>query len=104
MRLLKAADFRRAFATGKRIRCGTFTLIAESNEFEHPRLGLAVSRKAAVKAVDRNRIKRVVRESFRRRAAAIPAFDIVVQVTRKAQTQPNHMLSRKLDDLWRELK
>jgi ribonuclease P protein component len=104
MRLLKAADFRRAFATGKRIRCGTFTLTAKVNEFEHPRLGLAISRKAAARAVDRNRIKRVVRESFRCQAATMPAFDIVVQATPKARTQPNDMLSRKLDDLWRELK
>ncbi len=104
MRLLKPAQFKRAFATGKRVRSSIFTITAKLNELEHPRLGLAISRKAAARAVDRNRIKRIVRESFRTNASTMAAFDIVVQATSKTRTQPNTVLSRKLDDLWRELK
>lgn len=81
-----------------------FTLIANANELEHPRLGLAISRKAADRAVDRNRIKRIVRESFRNNASTMSALDIVVRATPVARKQPNELLSRKLNDLWRKLK
>ena len=41
------------------------TVLATPNQLQHPRLGLAISRKVARSAVGRNRIKRVVRESYR---------------------------------------
>ncbi len=41
------------------------------------RLGLAVSRRAARRAVDRSRLKRLARESFRHRPG-LPACDFVV--------------------------
>lgn len=46
---------------------------------DHPaRLGLAVSRKVDKRAVVRNRIKRVLRDHFRRERHALPAGDYVV--------------------------
>ena len=44
------------------------------------RLGLVVTKKGNPKAVRRNRIKRLIREQFRTRAASLPDVDIVVQV------------------------
>jgi ribonuclease P protein component len=67
-------------------------------------LGLAISRRAVARAVDRNRIKRVVRESFRSNASAIGSLDIVVRAAPTARTQSNALLSRKLNDLWRKIK
>jgi len=46
---------------------------------DHPaRLGLAVSRKVDKRAVVRNRIKRVLRDHFRRERHALPGGDFVV--------------------------
>ena len=104
MRLLRPTEFEQVFANGKRFRSTVFTLVASTNELQHPRLGLAISRKAAARAVDRNRLKRVVRESFRYNASTMKSFDIVVHATPIARTQPSASLSRKLDDLWRKLK
>lgn len=42
------------------------------------RLGLAVGRKNIRSAVDRNRIKRVIRESFRHTQGSLDALDLVV--------------------------
>ena len=42
------------------------------------RLGLAISKKNAKRAVDRNRIKRLIRESFRQNREKLPGIDLVV--------------------------
>ncbi len=47
-------------------RSGVFVLHLKKNCLGHPRLGLVVSRRVSKKAVERNRIKRAIRESFRR--------------------------------------
>ena len=49
------------------------------------RLGLIVSKRMLPRAVDRNRAKRVIRESFRH-AVELPAMDIVVRVAVPAAT------------------
>lgn len=58
---------------------GALRLAARDNEVEMPRLGLIVGKRMLPRAVDRNRTKRVVRESFRQ-AGGLPAMDIVVRV------------------------
>lgn len=47
------------------------------------RLGLVVGKKLLKRAVDRNRVKRVVREQFRLRRAGLPAVDLVVRLAAK---------------------
>ena len=58
---------------------GPLRLSARHNELEMARLGLIVGKRMLPRAVDRNRAKRVIRESFRQ-AGALPAMDIVVRV------------------------
>ncbi|MDP6182511.1 MAG: ribonuclease P protein component [Gammaproteobacteria bacterium] len=103
MRLLKPIEFQHTFAQGKRYRCRFFTVTARVNELKHPRLGLAISRKHAPRAVERNRIKRVVRESFRCNATRMGPVDIVVQATATARSESSDVLSRKLEVLWSKL-
>jgi ribonuclease P protein component len=52
-------------------------LLASQNNMDHPRLGLAIAKKHAKRAVDRSQIKRIIRESFRENIQSIKAFDIV---------------------------
>ena len=47
------------------------------------RLGLVVGKKLLKKAVDRNRVKRIVRENFRLRRCQLPAYDLVVRLAAK---------------------
>lgn len=44
------------------------------------RLGLVVGKKLLKRAVDRNRVKRVIRDQFRRLRAELPAVDLVVRL------------------------
>ncbi|HVX04053.1 MAG TPA: ribonuclease P protein component [Rhodanobacteraceae bacterium] len=68
------------------------------------RLGLAVSRKVSKRAVERNRIKRVVRESFRAEREGLPALDILVIPRASAAGAPNPALFADLGLAWRKLK
>ncbi len=78
-RLTEAADYQRVFKQA-RLRSSDryLTLLALPTEQPGSRLGLAISRKSARRAVDRNRIKRIIRDSFRRYQHQLPAMDIVV--------------------------
>ena len=62
---------------------GPLRLAARDNELEKARLGLIVGKRMLPRAVDRNRAKRVIRESFRQ-VGGLPAMDIVVRVAAPA--------------------
>lgn len=83
------------FADGIASRDALFTVLARSNPIG-PRLGLAVSRKVSKRAVDRNLIKRIARECFRRRRAGLSAADYVVIARSRAVAESNHALSTAL--------
>lgn len=58
-------DFQRVYRTGKRYEGYLLTAFVLANSVAHHRLGITASRKALGKAVDRNRAKRLLRETFR---------------------------------------
>ena len=59
---------------------GPLTVYALPNDLGHPRLGMSVSRKVGT-AVRRNRIRRLIRESFRLLQHDLPqGYDLVVVV------------------------
>jgi len=91
------------FAGARRISDRYFTLLARENGLAHARLGLAISRKAAPRAVDRNRLKRIVRETFRVRLAELPPMDIVVTARADARKLDNQRLREVLGRLWLQL-
>jgi len=67
------------FANGRRSSNAALRLVLCPNDVGHARLGLAVSRAVSKKAVLRNRLKRRLREIFRRNRDRIPSsVDIVV--------------------------
>tara|TARA_R110002073_G_scaffold44946_7_gene124370 strand:+ start:532 stop:894 length:363 start_codon:yes stop_codon:yes gene_type:complete len=103
MRLLSTTDFRQVFSAGKRYRGNEFTVIARANDLDLPRLGLAISRRSAARAVDRNRLKRLVRENFRTSAVRLHPVDIVVQATPSARHRTNALLLKALDEAWHRL-
>ncbi len=65
------------------------------------RLGLIVSKKVAVKAVERNRIKRLIRESFRCQAN-LKSADYVVMAKPMAKDKTNKQIMSDLINLWQQ--
>lgn len=76
-------------------------MLTRPNELGYPRLGLAVSRKVAKSAVARNRLKRIGRESFRRRQHDLGGVDCVVLGRPGASEQDNAVLFASLERHWR---
>jgi ribonuclease P protein component len=75
-------------------------VIARANELGAPRLGLAVAVRAAGGAVARNRLRRLIRESFRLHQHTIPALDLVVGCRPSARAAPAPVLRASLAALW----
>jgi len=64
-RLVDAASYEKVFKRHKRLTNRYWIMLGHRNGSDQSRLGLAIAKKRAKRAVDRNRIKRVARESFR---------------------------------------
>lgn len=99
-RLLRPAAFRAVL--GVRCRSGDelFTVYARRNDTEQARLGITVSRKVSLRAVRRNRIKRLVRESFRHQALKIVGLDVVAIARPKASLVTNKDIVQSLEEHW----
>jgi ribonuclease P protein component len=107
-RILKSADFRRAYNQGTRFTgrfFAAFCLRVERSAplgripSDGPRLGFTVPR-AFGKAVLRNRVKRRLREALRVRLPEVaPEWDIVINPRRPAIAAPVEELRREVDRL-----
>jgi ribonuclease P protein component len=75
-------------------------VIARPNGLGLARIGLAVGVKSAGNAVNRNRIKRVVREAFRRTKQELPSVDIVVNARAAAGKATNAQITASVVTLW----
>ena len=84
-RLLRASEFERVFDARNSASDAWIVLYGAPNEFEHPRMGLTVSRRVG-NAVVRNRWKRLLREAFRLIQRDLPTLDLVCVV--RVQTPP----------------
>ena len=102
-RLHRKAEFDLLYREGRRYADNFFLALARDNSLAHPRLGLSISAKAVGNAVNRNRVKRVVRESFRLNLTRLPAADIVINARGSAKTAENEFLMRSLEQLWDKL-
>jgi ribonuclease P protein component len=95
-RLHKPAEFGRVFAEPARSSDRYFTVLARSSGRPAARLGLTVARRVAKRAVDRNKLKRLTRESFRHRRD-LPPWDFVVLARAGADRAERKALRASLD-------
>ena len=102
-RLRRKSDFEAAYARGRRFGNGFFAVTAKPNDIGGPRLGLAVSVKNAGSSVERNRLRRTIRESFRLHQHDLPAVDIVVSARGRARDATGAELRESLLALWKKV-
>ena len=84
-RLRRRADYLRCYRTGRRRHGSLAILYFIPNELGHARIGITASRKVG-KAVTRHRLKRRIKETYRRwqRRGNLPAMDLVVHLKPEA--------------------
>jgi len=100
-RIRKRADFQRIFRAGAKIQTPHFRVSICPNGLSHSRLGITVGRKIG-SAVQRNRIKRRVREFFRLNKGSLPGSSDLVVTAREGAVSLNFwQVSEELKGLFR---
>lgn len=79
-----------------------FIVLCCDNGLERGRLGLAIAKKHCRHASDRNRLKRIVRESFRLHQREVAGLDIVVMNRPGAEAADNSRLFDSLAAHWQK--
>ena len=100
-RLLIKSDYDNVFQGAKKLVTSEFIILYRENTIGHARLGLALSKKTIAKAHDRNRVKRMLRETFRTRS--LPAIDIVILARNGVAKVKNTIIIAKLTTVWDKL-
>jgi ribonuclease P protein component len=99
-RLRKRPEFLRLSRTGRKDHSGNFVVVTKVNDTGQTRLGVTVSSKVG-NAVVRNRVKRLVREFFRRhRRELVRGLDVLVIAKENAK---DITFSRVVDELTKGL-
>jgi len=104
-RLVLKREFSEIFNQPRyRIAEGYLLVLANSNSSgEFARLGMVIGKKFIPRAVDRNRIKRLVREQFRLKSRHLASLDIIVMVRGKIKHSSNTVFIATLDRLFEQL-
>jgi len=102
-RLSRPSEFAALRGNSERIATRSFIAEHRPNGASGARLGMAVSRRVDKRAVVRNRIRRVIRESFRLHRAGLPAADILVIARVQSADLANAQLRTDIETIWRRL-
>ena len=95
-RIRKRSEYQRIYDQGRKISSRSFTLFLLENDLDRPRLGITVTRRIGG-SVQRNRVKRLCREWFRKARVELPPVDIVINAKGGIHRQTLESLSRELD-------
>ncbi|MXZ80166.1 MAG: ribonuclease P protein component [Gammaproteobacteria bacterium] len=98
-RIVDGTSFEAVFRDKVSVHGRYFSVHAAHNRTGCARLGLVVSRKVSKKAVQRNRIKRQIRETFRLGQGELPDMDYVVVARPGGSDQDNSVLKQELTRL-----
>jgi len=103
-RLLTASDYSAVFKVADyKVSSSTLLVLAKKSECKQARLGLVISKKNVGCSVKRNRIKRLFREVFRRRAKELAVVDIVLLARPGLSLKSNEEIILMLNSLLGEL-
>lgn len=104
LRLLQSSDFKPVFDHAPfRASHQYFLILARPNSFNCPRLGLVIAKKNIRLAVERNRLKRLIRESFRHQQQYLTGLDVIVLARKGMDEMGNSVITEQLALQWQRL-
>lgn len=102
-RLLTPRDYKQVFdGASLKVSCKEVLILARPNQLGHARLGLVIAKRQVRQANQRNRIKRIARETFRHQLQ-LGGVDAVMLARGGLDRLENADLHRQLNQLWRQL-
>ncbi|MGH1426937.1 MAG: ribonuclease P protein component [Arenicella sp.] len=102
-RLLKPSEFQTVYKHGQWASNRELSINVVKHSKPSSRLGITVSKKVSKRAVDRNRIKRHIREWYRKNKHRCHNFDIVLTAKPAIQQKTMAEIQLSLEDIWRKL-
>ena len=103
LRLGDKTRIQTVFRAGKRQRSTELNIFYYPNQLLHPSLCISVAKKFVSKAFLRNRIKRIIRESFRLNQHRLCAYDFVIVVYKSMSLLNKKQMREKIDKHWQLL-
>jgi ribonuclease P protein component len=104
LRLLSSKDYQQVFDKPDcKIHSKELLILGRYNNLDHPRLGLVIAKKNCRQAVQRNRVKRYIRETFRLQQARLGGVDLIVLAKPGLSGLDNSSLQRVLNKQWQRL-
>jgi ribonuclease P protein component len=103
LRLLTPSQFKSVFDNPSRFGSSHITVLVTKNNHHSSRLGLAIAKKRVKLAVQRNRMKRLIRESFRLNQHQLPEIDMVIMVRSGIDSLDNQQINKQLEKIWRKI-
>lgn len=104
VRILSTEEYDKVFANPVRASAtGVLVLARKNNKSQCSRLGLVIPKKVLKRAVWRNRVKRIARETFRLNQHSLQNIDLVVIARPKIEGISNSELSAIFKRLWQQI-
>jgi ribonuclease P protein component len=104
VRLLHSREFQRVFNnTDFKSVDSLLIVLAARNDSGYSRLGLAIAKKKINSAVGRNRLKRLIRESFRQFQHDLCSVDLVIMCQSRAAEASNQQIFDSLQNHWKNV-
>ena len=103
-RLLCASDFQAVFDQADlKVSTSELLFLARNNQLGHARLGLVIAKKNIRLAVQRNRVKRIVRDTFRLHQHQLKGIDVIVLARGGLDQSSNSQIHSACNTLWHQL-
>ncbi len=104
LRLLNASEYQAVFDESRlKVSSAEILFLARKNDLDRPRLGLVIAKKNVRLSVQRNRVKRNVRETFRMCQHNLQGIDVIVLARRGLDQLDNKQMQEICNQLWHQL-
>ncbi len=102
-KLLSKEEFQFVFAKANKVKRKHFLALHRPNQRPYARLGMVIAKQRLKRAVDRNLLRRIIRESFRAQKESLKGLDIIVLLRSECTPLGKKDLRDDVDNLWHGL-